>query len=153
MISVAHKLETLTAIKNPDHNPAPIFHCPTHYLQTFHSSIRRQFKALNPQSINKSYRNSCRFFYQQKTFKLVPTCVAYVTNAVAVIFKSAPILIIFIQIRWTSLQFYGVKFPQDSVHQNLLKSVHFWPSHSKYEKAHVFWDTVYYLFNNQQQQT
>jgi len=37
-----------------------------------------------------------------------------------------------------SLEFSSVKFPQDSVYQTLLKSVHFSPSYSKYKKADVF---------------
>jgi len=38
-----------------------------------------------------------------------------------------------IQVRWASLQFYYVKFPQDSDHQKLLKLVNFSPSYSEYK--------------------
>jgi len=43
-----------------------------------------------------------------------------------------------IQVRWTSLKFSGVKFPRDSVHQNVLKSVYISPSYWKYKKGKFF---------------
>ena len=40
--------------------------------------------------------------------------------------------------RRASLEFANVKFPRDSVHQKLLKSVHFPPSYAKYKHGDVF---------------
>ena len=42
-----------------------------------------------------------------------------------------------------ALQPSGLSFPQDSVYQKLLKSVHVWQSYSKNKKVAVFWDMVY----------
>jgi len=42
------------------------------------------------------------------------------------------------QVRLTNLQPSGVTFPQDSIYQKLLKSVHVWWSYSKNKKVAVF---------------
>jgi len=44
------------------------------------------------------------------------------------------------------LQFSAVKFPQDSVHQQLSKSIRFLPSYSTYKKGSgIFWDSVFFF--------
>ena len=45
-----------------------------------------------------------------------------------------------IQARSVSLQFSDVKFRQDSVHQTVLKPVHFSPSYSKLKRAGAFFE-------------
>ena len=42
------------------------------------------------------------------------------------------------QVRWTNLHPSGVTFPQDSVYQKLLKSLHVWQSYSKKQKGCSF---------------
>jgi len=42
---------------------------------------------------------------------------------------------VYFQVKWTNLQSASANFPQESVYQKLLTSVHFWPSYSKNKKG------------------